>query len=260
MSSSGSFSLRGVHAGYGGREVLTGADLTLARGEVLGLVGPNGAGKSTLLRVMTRQLTAAAGEVMVDGVSLARLGRFELARLLAVVVQSPPAPPGFTVEELVAMGRTPHLGLLAGPGRADREAVERALAATATAALRHRRLETLSGGELQRAVLARALAQQPSYLVLDEPTNHLDLRFQLEVLAMARSAAASGKGVLLVLHDLNLAARSCDRLAVLHQGRIVAEGPPGEVLTAGLIEQVYGTPVEVHDIGGKPVVVGRLPG
>ncbi len=249
----------GVRAGYGGRDVLRGLSLELRAGEVLGVVGPNGAGKSTLVRVLTRLLPALEGEVTLDGVPLTRLSRRRLARAVAVVPQSAALPAGYSVEELVAMGRTPHIGLLGAPSRADRCAVEEALLDTDTRPLAGRTAAALSGGERQRVLLARALAQRPRYLLLDEPTNHLDLRYQLEVLAFIRREASRGVGVLVVLHDLNLAAAACHRLAVLQGGRVVASGAPADVLTEALVSKVYGADVQVHANAGRPLVVPRLP-
>ncbi len=254
-----SVEVRGVHAGYGGADVLAACDLRLEPGEALGVIGPNGAGKSTLIRVLTRRLAPRSGTVTVDGRPLARFGRLDLARALAVVPQVPELPAGYSVRDLVAMGRTPHLGLLRPEGDEDRRAVERALRATDTAALARREATRLSGGERQRVVLARALAQEPRYLLLDEPTNHLDLRYQVEMLAYTRQEVERGLGALVVLHDLNLAARFCDRLAVLDRGRVVAQGPPGEVLTASLVSRVYGTDVDVHAVDARPTVLPRLP-
>lgn len=251
--------MHGVHAGYGDRKVLRGLDLAVRPGEVVGLIGPNGAGKSTVLRVLTRRLPLRAGEVRIDGDPLARFGRRELARTLAVVPQSADLPEGYTVLELVSMGRTPHVGLFGVERPEDEAAVERALRRTDTHRLRDRTARALSGGERQRVVLARALAQGPRYLLLDEPTNHLDLRYQLEVLAFTRAEVAAGVGALVVLHDLNLAARTCDRLVVLHGGRVVADGAPSDVLTAPLVTRVYGAAVDVHVAGERPVVVPRVP-
>jgi len=250
--------VRRVRAGYGQGDVLRGLDLELRRGEVLGVIGPNGAGKSTLVRVLTRLAGVTAGSVDIDGRPLARIGRRQLARLVAVVPQSGELPAGFTVEELVAMGRTPHTGLLGGPSPEDAEAVEAALRKCDVTHLRGRPAGELSGGERQRVLLARALAQRPRYLLLDEPTNHLDLRYQLEVLAFIRAEAAGGVGALVVLHDLNLAGRGCDRLAVLDRGRVAAAGDPAEVLTAPLVSRVYGAEVDVHRVGGEPLVVPRV--
>ena len=247
--------MRALKAGYGEEDVLRSCDLHLEPGEVVGVVGPNGAGKSTLVRVLTRRLPVRGGSVSVDGRPLDRFGRLELARKMAVVPQLPELPPGYDVRELVAMGRTPHLGLLRPEREEDRRAVEAAMRTTDTLRLAGRSATELSGGERQRVVLARALAQSPRYLLLDEPTNHLDLRYQVEVLAFTRREVQRGIAALVVLHDLNLAASVCDRLVVLKEGRVVAEGAPAQVLTAPLVSHVYGTEVEVHGAGTRPWIV-----
>jgi iron complex transport system ATP-binding protein len=252
--------LRDVVAGYGDRRVLHGVSFALPGGAVVGLAGPNGAGKSTLVAVAARGLAPSAGAVLLDGVPLPQLGRRAFARRVAVVRQGGELPEGFTVEEVVAMGRTPHAGFLRGPTPQDEDAIVGALERTDVFALRTRRVETLSGGERQRVVLARALAQEPAVLLLDEPTNHLDLRYQVETLRAARAAAALGVAVLVVVHDLNLAARACDRVALLDAGRIVAHGTPGEVFTQTRLRAVYQADVRVHAIDGTPTVVpGPLP-
>jgi len=248
-----------VSAGYPGRPVLHAVNLSLRAGECVALVGPNGSGKSTVLKLLTNRLRPTNGEATLAGEPLARLGRFELARAVALVAQEPRTPAGFVVEDVVAMGRTPHQGLFGSRTRADAEVVNRALRDTNTLALAGRGVQTLSGGERQRVVLARALAQQARFLLLDEPTNHLDLRYQLELLAFARREAGRGTGVLLVLHDLNLAARVADRLVLLAGGGILADGPPQQVLDADLLRTAYGADVTVLHDDGVPVVVGRLP-
>lgn len=254
-----SLAVSGVIAGYPGLQVLNGIDLTLRTGECVALVGPNGSGKSTVLRLLTDRLRPTAGEVTLDGEAVSRLNRFALARAVALVAQQPQTPSGFLVADVVAMGRTPHLGLFGGPRAADAAAVAAAMRDTDIADLAGRRVETLSGGERQRVVLARALAQEARYLLLDEPTNHLDLRYQLELLAFARREAERGTGVLLVLHDLNLAALVADRLVLLAGGAILADGAPAEVLEAGLLRRAYGADVSVIEAEAGPVVVGRLP-
>src|SRR5690606_13510374 len=169
----------------------------------------------TLVKVLSGQLRPLAGTVAVDGAPLASLSRFASARRVSVVEQNSVLPAGFPAAAVVAMGRTPHLGLFGVPNATDDDHVRRAMIETGTTPLADRLVETLSGGERQRVVLARALAQAASYLLLDEPTNHLDLRYQHEVMGFARRAAAAGRGVVLVLHDLNLAARASDRIAIL---------------------------------------------
>lgn len=238
--------------------VLDAVDLQVAPGEVVGLVGPNGAGKSTLLRVVTRLVKPVSGGCSIDGVKVGRLSRQALARSVALVAQSPEVPAGFRVREVVAMGRAPHLGLFGAPTVVDEAAVERALEATETTAFADRFVETLSGGERQRVVFARAIAQEPRYLLLDEPTNHLDLRFQVELLRHARAQAAAGLGALLVVHDLNLAARSCDRLVLLDAGRVVAAGAPEQVLRTDTLSSVFRADVEVLGGPDGPVVIARV--
>lgn len=246
--------LRAVSAGYGGRPVLFDQTWRLEAGEMAALVGPNGAGKSTLLALISRVHPPAAGELLLDGRPLASLGRGELARAVAVVPQQPQLPPGYTVDEVVGMGRAPHVGFFRGPRTVDQEAVEEAMARCEVTGLRHRRVETLSGGEAQRTVLARALAQQPRLLLLDEPTSHLDLRYQVEALRLARRAAAEGVAVLAVLHDLNLAARACDRVLLLADGRLLADGPPAEVLVEDRLRRAYRAEVQVRLLDGLPTV------
>jgi iron complex transport system ATP-binding protein len=241
-----------------GGPALEHVSLRLDTGQCVAVVGPNGAGKSTLVGALSGQLPLDAGAVEVDGTPVAALGSFALARRIAVVEQNPILPAGFKVADVVAMGRVPHQGLFGAASTADRAAIAEALAQTGTVGLSSRTVDTLSGGESQRVVLARTLAQAADHLLLDEPTNHLDLRHQIEVLAFARRAAAAGAAVMLVLHDLNLAARVGDRVVMLAHGQVVADGPPAEVLTAATISEVYGAPVRVLYDDGVPVVVPRL--
>jgi len=247
--------VRALRAGYGAVTVLHGVDLRVAAGEVVGLIGPNGAGKSTLIAAITKVLALKGGSVHVAGRELGSYGRRALAQRLAVVAQAPTLPDGFLAIEVVRMGRTPYLGTWRAPTVADEAAVERAMRATGVWALAERPVEQLSGGERQRVVLARALAQEPGLLVLDEPTSHLDLRYQAELLRAARAAAGAGVAVLLVLHDLNLAARACDRLVLLSAGRVVAEGSVEQVLERGRLERAYRTGVDVVPSERGPVVV-----
>jgi iron complex transport system ATP-binding protein len=225
-------------------------------GEIFGIIGPNSAGKTSLLRLLTRVLTPARGDILLDGRSVGGLAHWELARHVAVVPQEAPRPFPFSVEQLVMMGRFPH-----GPGRffetAEDAAIARqAMAATDTLALAALPLEELSGGERQRAMLARALAQQPRLLVLDEPTSHLDLRYQAETAELLRRLNRErGVTVLLVSHDLNLAGELCDRLLLLHEGRVARVGTPGEVLEPSLLERVFECRVVVDKTtSGRPTV------
>ncbi len=250
----------GLSFAYGAKEVVKDFGFELRSGEVLGVVGPNGAGKSTVIKLLTRVLTPSAGAVTLDGVPVRRFSRLELAKRVAVVPQAGELPGAFRAIDLVMMGRTPHLGFLAPEREADHEIVERAMRRTDVWQFRERTLVELSGGERQRVLLARALAQEPRYLLLDEPTNHLDLKYQVEVLRFVRREAKSGIGALIVLHDLNLSARICDRLLVMEGGRCVAEGLPAEVLTEARLREVYRAEVTVfaQPGSGAPVVLPEL--
>ncbi|MFI6789804.1 ABC transporter ATP-binding protein [Nonomuraea sp. NPDC050383] len=225
--------LRGVSVALDGHPIVHEADLLVGDGEFVGLVGPNGCGKSTLLRTIYRALRPAAGLITVDGDDVHRLPARQAARRTAVVAQETPADLDFTVAEIVFMGRTPYKA----DALVDEELAARALDRVGMAGAAERVFATLSGGEKQRVLLARALAQQTHLLLLDEPTSHLDIRHQLEILHLVREL---GIATLAVLHDLNQAAAFCDRLYVMNAGRIMAGGPPEQVLTPDLICQVYG--------------------
>jgi iron complex transport system ATP-binding protein len=241
---------------------LAGVSFAIEAGEVFGVIGPNSAGKTTLLRLLTRVVAAARGEVRLAGRPIGGLAHGEVARQVAVVPQDTPRPFPFSVEQLVLMGRYPH-----APGRffesdADRTHAVAAMEATGVRHLAALPLEQLSGGERQRAMLARALAQQPRLLVLDEPTSHLDLRYQAETAALLqRVNAESGVTVLLVSHDLNLAAEACDRLLLLGGGRVARVGPPADVLQRAVLESVFGcaVAVDVNPKSGRPVVQVEWP-
>ena len=227
------------------RDVLRSVDLTLARGDLVALVGTNGSGKTTLLRLLTGVLQPDAGTVRFDDRPVAEWRRPELARRVAVLPQQLDLPVGFRVAELVEMGRAPHARRLFASTEADARAVSRALADAGALELADRYAEELSGGERQRLLVAMALAQEPDLLLLDEPTLHLDLAHQVALLAAIRHLRDQrGLTVLAVLHDLNLAAAFAPRVAVLDEGRIVADGPPGEVLTPDLVHRVFGVAVD----------------
>ena len=239
----------------GGKLVLDGVDAEIERGEWVALIGPNGAGKSTLLRAVVG-LVPYEGGVAVDGREVARLRRRELARRLAFVPQAPLLPPGMLVHEYVLLGRTPHIGAFGYEGKHDLDAVRRALERLDLAALAERQLRTLSGGEQQRAVLARALAQDAPLLLLDEPTASLDLGRQQQVLELVSGIREHGElTVLCAMHDLTLAGQYADRLLLLSGGRLVAEGPPAEIATEALISAHYGADVRVITEDGVVAVV-----
>lgn len=247
-----------LHASYGGEPVLRGLDLALRPGEMVGLLGPNGSGKSTLLRVLAGLLPAHSGRVELAGSELRDYSARARARLIGLVPQYATIPFAFSVHDVVAMGRNPYLGLLEGLGPDDREAVRTALERTDCAHLRERLVTELSGGELQRVIIARALAQEPRLLLLDEPTAHLDLNHQLEIARMLRQLnREQGLTVLWVSHDLNLAAEFCERLVLLQGGIVVTEGPPAEVISAHWLGQVYGLrlPIAQNPRSGRPQVV-----
>jgi iron complex transport system ATP-binding protein len=238
----------------GGATLVDGIDLEVARGEVLAVAGPNGAGKSTLLRLLAGEIEPTRGVVELAGRALAEIDARERARLRAVMPQETVLQFAFTVEEVVAMGRHPHRG--ARPSR-DREAVEDAMRWTEVRELRDRTYLTLSGGERSRTTLARVLAQEAPVLLLDEPTAALDIRHQERALTVARSFADTGRTVVAVLHDLNLAAAYADRIALLDRGRLAGLGSPWTVLNESLLGSVFGHPVRVtrSPWGDAPLVV-----
>ncbi|MFD7320964.1 heme ABC transporter ATP-binding protein [Streptomyces sp. NPDC059875] len=248
---------RGLRVGLGGREVLRGVDTAVRAGEVLALVGPNGAGKSTLLAALAADLAPYGGEVRICGRPAAGWSAPELALRRAVLPQAAALAFPFPVAEVVRMGRAPWAGT--GREEEDEAAVAEAMAATEVAAFAARPFSALSGGERARVALARVLAQRTPLLLLDEPTAALDLRHQELVLRVCRERAAAGVAVVVVLHDLGLAAAHADRVGVLHDGRIAAEGPPAEVFEEELLSRVYRQPVEVlaHPRTGVPLVVPR---
>jgi iron complex transport system ATP-binding protein len=252
--------LRGVTVELGGRPVVDRVDADVADGEWVALIGPNGAGKTTLLRALAR-LVPFAGEIELDGRPLAELGRGELARLVAVVPQEPSTPPWMTVAEYVLLGRTPHLGPLAKEGARDRDAAARALARLDLLPFVQRRLGTLSGGEKQRVVVARALAQEAAIVLLDEPTAALDIGHQQQALDLLDGLRAeSGLTLVAAMHDLTLAAQYADRMILLDGGRVVADGAPAEVLTAPVIARHYGAAIDVVPVGDRIAIVPRRAG
>jgi iron complex transport system ATP-binding protein len=239
----------------GGRRIVDGVSFAVEPGAWVSLLGPNGAGKTTLLRVLAG-LRRFRGSVRLAGHELAELGRREAARRIALVPQTPVVPPAMSVGDYVLLGRTPHMGVLAREGDGDRAAASEALVRLALAPLADRRLGSLSGGELQRAVIARALAQAAPVLLLDEPTTALDVGHQQQVLELVDELRrADGLTVVAAMHDLTLAAQYGDRIVLVDRGRVLAEGGAREVLTEERIASLYGATVRVVHGDGAPAVV-----
>ena len=242
--------LRDVSVRLGTTDALRNLSLAVQAGEWVGLIGPNGAGKTTALRALCG-LVAYSGEVTIDGLDIRSLGRRHLARQAAFVPQIPETPPELTVAEYVLLGRTPYLPYFGTEGREDRLAAERALERLELLELAARSLGSLSGGELQRAVLARALAQEAPILLLDEPTSALDLGRQQQALELVHALRDGGLTIVTTMHDLTLAGQYADRLVLLDRGQIVADGPPLEVLSEVNVASFYGANVRVvRDEGG----------
>jgi len=221
----------------GGTPILHPVSFDLSPGRVLGVVGPNGAGKSTLLRLLYRYQRPATGSILVDGADIWKLRARDVAQRVAAVLQEQPTDFALTVQEIVALGRTPHRrGFAGASGAHDIEVIEAALSRLGLEAFAHRHFGTLSGGERQRVMVARALAQEPRLLILDEPTNHLDIRHQLEVLALIRDLPLT---IVTSLHDLNMAAQVCDDVLILQQGHALGFGRPKDVLTEATVSDAF---------------------
>jgi iron complex transport system ATP-binding protein len=227
------------------RPALTGVSILVPSGAFYAVVGPNGSGKSTLMRALMGVTPASRGAALIEGKPVSQWHRRDLARAVGAVAQAERIAFPLTTGELVAMGRYPHLGPLEAGGERDHAAVRRALDLCDVADLVERDVTTLSGGELQRARLARALAQEPRALVLDEPTASLDIRHQMAILELLRESSDAGMTILLITHGLDLAAQFADRMLVLSKGDVAAEGTPAEVMTEETLSRVYGWPVAV---------------
>lgn len=251
--------ISGMRFAYRERQIFENLDLHVNAGEVVGLVGPNGAGKTTLLRLISGVIEPDAGRIEVYGTDVSTVSSRWRARLVTTVPQTPHLPLNFRVLDLVLMGRNPHLPLLRWEGRQDLDVAYRAMSLADIGHLASRTLDTLSGGERQRAVVAMALAQEAPLLLMDEPTSNLDLSHQTKVLDMAVEAQAKlGGTVLIAMHDLSLAAQYCDRVVLLSEGAVYADGPPHDTLTAENVGRVYQAEVLVltHPTRGTPVIVG----
>lgn len=241
-----------------GRTVLEGLSCSFRKGRLYGIIGPNGVGKSTLLHLLSGVTRPKRGEVFFDGQSIAAYPRKRLARMMAVLQQGGLPPVGFTVREVVGMGRFPYQNWLGSEERDSEETIEKALTAMGLSGLSGRRMDQLSGGERQRVALAKLMAQEPSVILLDEPTTYLDIGYQVQLLDTVRSWQRERElTVIAVLHDLNLASLYCDELVVLHRGKVAAAGTPKQVLRPALIGEVYETAASVvaHPLTGDPQIM-----
>ena len=238
--------------------ILHNINLSIKAGEMVGLLGPNGSGKTTLIKLASGVLTPNQGEIKLDGSSLRQLSRKSIARSVAVVPQHFNIPFAFTTAEVVMLGRTPFLRAFVEGSDVDKQFVADALESVGISELRERRFDELSGGERQKVILAMALAQQPKLLLLDEPTVHLDIAHQVEILELVRRLNVErGLTVMAAMHDLNLASLYFDRLILLKEGRVSADGPPAQVLTEDRIREVFSASVRVepHPVTGAPQII-----
>ena len=246
----------GLSVDIGGRRIVDDVDIAVPDGRFVGLLGPNGSGKSTILKAIYRVRRPSAGRVLLDGSDLLAMPHKAAARRVAVVAQETTVEFDFTVFEMVMIGRTPHKKAFERDGDGDRSIAMQAIERVGCADLVNRSFNTLSGGEKQRVLIARALTQGADHLILDEPTNHLDIRYQIEVLELVASLNVT---VLAALHDLSLAALFCDAVYVLADGRIIADGPPRAVITAETVKRAYGADVLIvdHPETGTPHLIPR---
>lgn len=262
MTEAHTLTAEGVTLAYGDRTVIEGLDLQVAPGKITSIVGANGCGKSTLLRSLARLLSPASGQIVLDGKSVHSRPTKEVARVLGLLPQSPIAPEGIAVADLVGRGRHPHQKVLARWTAHDYEVVADALEATGITDLADRSVDELSGGQRQRVWIAMALAQETDILLLDEPTTFLDVAHQVEVLDLLTDLSVSrGTTIVMVLHDLNLAARYSDELVAMRGGQVHALGAPDDILTHTLVEEVFGmaNQITTDPVSGKPMVtpIGR---
>ncbi|CAM5228006.1 ABC transporter ATP-binding protein OS=Streptomyces tendae OX=1932 GN=GUR47_05995 PE=4 SV=1 [Streptomyces tendae] len=248
---------RGVTVGYGARSVIDGLDVAIPPGVITTIIGPNGCGKSTLLRTLSRLLRPTGGTVVLDGEDIASLRTRDVAKKLGLLPQAPVAPEGLTVSDLVARGRHPHQSWLRQWSSDDADVVRRALTMTGVSDLADRPVDSLSGGQRQRVWISMTLAQGTDLLLLDEPTTYLDLAHAVDVLDLVDDLHESGRTVVMVLHDLNLATRYSDNLVVMREGAILAQGHPRDVITADLLHEAFGLRAKVIDdpVGDRPLIV-----
>jgi iron complex transport system ATP-binding protein len=246
-----------LHVSYGSKTVLQDISLEVSPGKILALIGPNGAGKTSLVRAVSGTVPVGSGGVYVNDRDLSQYSTTQRARVLAVVPQARQLGGAYTVDQAVMMGRTAHMSWLGRESEADRAAVHLALQQTNLLDFAQRSIAQLSGGEQQRVLLARALAQSTPVLLLDEPTNHLDLQHQTNLLALVKRLAKEKKlAVMMAMHDLNLVSFFADQVALLVEGRLICAGPPQDVIQADFISEAYQTPVEIvsHPVSGAPII------
>ncbi|MCX7781664.1 MAG: ABC transporter ATP-binding protein [Negativicutes bacterium] len=248
-----------IYVAFNGKGILTDLSFFIDKGKITSIIGPNGSGKSTLLKTLSKNLVPARGTVYLSGKDLRTVNVKELAKRMAVLFQSSTAPSDVTVRDLVEYGRYPHQNWWQGRSEADNDIVSWAMRQTGVEELADRPVVTLSGGEQQRAWIAMALAQQPSVLLLDEPTTYLDIAHQLEIMELLkRLNRENALSVVMVLHDLNHAAKYSDYIVALHRGKIVAAGSPAEVVTTDMLRAVFAVEVDLwHDQEQRPVFVAR---
>ncbi|MDK2821539.1 MAG: cobalamin transport system ATP-binding protein [Clostridia bacterium] len=247
-----------IFCSYGNTPILKGVNFSIPKGNFLGIIGPNGSGKSTILKTISRVLTPASGKVILLDQDINSITRVEMSRRLAVVPQETRIDFDFTVEEIVLMGRLPHLGKFKKESQRDFDLAREAMELTGTLHLAHRKITELSGGEKQRVIIARALTQEPEVILLDEPTSHLDINYQTEVLDLMKKLSRENQlTVVMVLHDLNMAAQYCDYLVLLSRGKVFAQGSPQEVMTAPNIKAVYNSDVIItnHPVNNRPMLI-----
>ncbi|MFC2038300.1 ABC transporter ATP-binding protein [Chloroflexota bacterium] len=253
-----SLETQNVSLAYGRNVVMKDLSFRVAPGEMVGLIGPNGSGKSTIIKALSHIIGPSKGKILIEGRDISGIPRGELARLLGVVPQMPLLPSTFSAFEIVLMGRNPHLGMFQYESADDMDITWQAMGRTLTQNLASRRIGELSGGEIQRIVVARVLAQQPKSILLDEPTANLDINHQVEILDLIKSLCQENNlAVVITLHDLNLAAQYCNRLLLINKGEVHSQGTPREVISPENIKEVYGAEncVYTHPVNGLPTVL-----
>lgn len=246
--------LNNIHFAYDDKTLIDNLSLEIQAGKLTVILGPNGSGKTTLIKLMSKVLTAQSGQVAMYGQDMTQMIQKNISQTLAIVPQNTAVEFEFSVEEIVAMGRYPHLKRFAKEGQNDQRIIENAMKSTDVYRLKDRAITALSGGEVQRVIIARALAQEPKILILDEPISHLDIQHQLDLLQLVKSLSVNHQmTVVMILHDLNYAMSFADQVILMHDGAIAAQGQPTEVLTATQIKHVYGvdTCIVKHPTTGK---------